>query len=330
MAAKPQSYAGSLMRLLAACIGLALLGGLAPRATEAADLRELLRRSTYAERRISYQGRKTLTRRTGNRLVTGIAKVYHRAPDQTLLVGIDGDLEGNRVLQLGREHFQMARGDRYRQVNQIPSMDNTELMLRNYRLRQMRVEQVARRKCVMVSIEPKNPGNPRKLVWLDLGTALPLKTQIWSADGTLTEESAFILIQYRPKLSSSVFRLPADTVRDGWPTANPDFNVVRVAESGLPPGYQLVETDTRRIPRQGIVSIQRFSDGLNTLTLLQSARLSGRQLATLGGSAEFSGQVGAVSYALCGEQDADALRRVARSLRGHPLTILGAKSAPAD
>jgi negative regulator of sigma E activity len=203
-------------------------------------------------------------------------------------------------------------------------------MLRNYKLRQMRVEQIARRKCVMVSIEPRKPGNPRKLVWLDIGTALPLKTQIWSADGSLSEESAFIFIQYRPKLSASMFRLPGDAVRDRWPTANPDFTVVRVAGSGLPPGYQLVETDTRRVPGRGIVSIQRFSDGLNTLTLLESARLTPKQLAELGGSAEVSGKVGKVNYALCGEHQLAALTRVARSLQGHPLTILGAKSAPAD
>lgn len=318
------------MRTLAVWVGLTLLGGFLARPIGAADLRELLRRSTHAERRMSYQGRKTLTSHVGSETVQGIAKVYHDAPDQTLLVGIDGDLEGSRVLQRGREHFRKAPGQPYRQVNHVPSTDNTELMLRNYKLRQMRVEQIARRKCVMVSIEPRKPGNPRKLVWLDIGTALPLKTQIWSADGALTEESAFILIQYRPTLSASTFRLPGNAVRDRWPTANPDFTVVRVSGSGLPPGYQLVETDTRRVPGRGVVSIQRFSDGLNTLTLLESARLTPRQLAELGGSAEVSGKVGSVNYALCGEQQLEALKRVALSLQGHPLTILGAKSAPAD
>lgn len=330
-AASPHSRArGALARVPATWIGLTLLCGLCAQPARAADVRELLRRSTHAERRISYQGRKTLTSYVGSGVVQGVAKVYHDAPDQTLLVGIDGDLEGSRVLQRGREHFRKAPGEPYRQVNHVPSTDNTDLMLRNYTLRQMRVEQIARRKCVMVSIEPRMPGNPRKLVWLDIGTALPLKTQIWSAEGALTEESAFIFIQYRPPLTASMFRLPADAIRDRWPTANPDFGVVRVSESGLPPGYQLVETDTRRIPGRGVISIQRFSDGLNTLTLLESARLSPRQLADLGGSAEVSGKVGGVNYALCGEHQLEALKRVARSLQGHPLTILGAKEAPAD
>jgi negative regulator of sigma E activity len=291
----------------------------------AANLHELLRRSVTAERRLSYQGRKALTSRVGDLTIRGVAKVYHDRPDRTLIEGIDGDLHGHRVLQLGRSHFKRTPGDRYRQVNLVPATDITDLMLRNYRLREMRTEQIARRKCVMVSIEPRYPGNPRKLVWLDVRTALPLKTQIWSADGEMTEESAFIFIQYNPPHVVSRFSLPSNTVRAPWPTTDPDFEVVRVAETGLPPGYQLVETDTRSLPGRAIISIQRFSDGLNTLTLLESVRLSAKQLAQLGGSAEYSGQVGAVNFALCGEHDTDALRRVARSLQGHPLTILGAK-----
>ena len=298
---------------LTALLLVAVAGGVQP--AHGADLRDLLRRSAFAEQRISFQGTKLLSGRVGEAESRGTAKVYHRAPDQTLMVGTDGDLDGNRVLQVGREHFQKRRGDFFRQVNHLPSADNTELMLQNYKLREMRTEPIARRKCVMVSIEPKHPGNPRKLVWLDVKTALPLKTQIWSPEGKLCEESYFLTLQYHPKLTRSVFRLPDTTVRDSWPSTNPDFNIVSVPERGLPPGYRLVETSTRQIPGQGIVSIQRFSDGLNTLSLLQSSRISARNLADLGGSAAVSGKVGSVHFALCGEQQPEALRRVTQSIQ---------------
>lgn len=284
-------------------------------AARGADLRDLLRRSVTAERQISFQGTKLLTHRFGSRESKGTAKVYHRLPDRTLIVGVNGTLEGSRVLQLGRESYQKPNGGLYRQVDHAPVIDATELLLRNYKLRQMRVEPVAQRKCIMVSIEPRYPGNPRKLVWLDVKTALPLKMQIWSQDGQLTDESVFLTIQYQPRLSASLFRLPANTVRDPWPSANADFNIAEVRGSWLPRGYQLIETSTRRIPGRGVVSIQRFSDGLNTLSLLQSSHLSARELATLGGSAAFSGQVGGVHYALCGDQQPEALRRVAQSLQ---------------
>lgn len=281
----------------------------------AADLRDLLRRSVTAERQVSFQGTKLLTHHVGGQETNGTAKVYHRCPDQTLLVGINGNLAGSRVLQLGRENYQKPNGESFRQVDHAPIIDATELMLKNYTLRQMRVEPIARRKCIMVSVEPRYPGNPRKLVWLDVKTALPLKTQIWSPEGLLMDESMFLTIQYRPKLVASLFRLPTDTVRELWPSANPDFNIAEVPETGLPRGYQLIETATRRIPGRGVVSIQRYSDGLNTLSLLQSRRLTTRELVNLGGSAALSGQVRGVHYALCGDQEPGALRRLAQSLQ---------------
>jgi len=295
-------------------LALTLLLGSAT-AGRAADLRDLLRRSVSADRQYSFQGTKLLTHHVGGQETSGAAKVYHRYPDQTLLVGVNGSLEGSRVLQLGRESYQKVSGGRFRQVDHAPVVDATELMLRNYHLRQMRVEQIARRKCVMVSIEPRYPGNPRKLVWLDVKTALPLKTQVWSPDGQLTDESVFLTIQYQPRLSASLFRLPGNTVRDPWPSANADFNIVEVRGAWLPRGYQLIETATRRLPGRGVVSIQRFSDGLNTLSLLQSRQVSTRELVNLGGSAAISGQVGGVHYALCGDQEPEALRRVAQSLQ---------------
>lgn len=297
-------------------ISLIFLGTLSlATAGRAADLRDLLRRSVTAERQVSFQGTKLLTHRSGGREASGTAKVYHRQPDRTLMVGINGSWEGSRILQVGRDNYQKPHGGPFRQVDHAPVIDATELLLRNYRLRQMRVEPIARRKCVMVSIEPRYPGNPRKLVWLDVKTALPLKTQIWSQDGQLTDESVFLTIQYQPRLSASLFRLPPGTVREPWTPANADFNVAEVQGSLLPRGYQLVETSTRRIPGRGVISIQRFSDGLNTLSLLQSPHLSSRELAMLGGSAALSGQVGDVHYALCGEQQPEALRRVAQSLQ---------------
>lgn len=283
--------------------------------TRAADLRDLLRRSVTAERQFSFQGTKLLTHHVGGQETNGAAKVYHRSPDQTLLVGINGSLAGSRVLQLGRENYQKPNGESFRQVDHAPFLDATELMLKNYTLRQMRVEPIARRKCIMVSIEPRYPGNPRKLVWLDVKTALPLKTQIWSPEGLLTDESVFLTIQYKPRLINALFRLPTNTVRELWPFANPDFDIAEVPVTGLPRGYQLIETATRRIPGRGVVSIQRYSDGLNTLSLLQSRRLSTQELVNLGGSAAISGQVRGVHYALCGDQKPEALRRLAQSLQ---------------
>jgi negative regulator of sigma E activity len=288
----------------------------------AADLRELLRRSVVADRRFSYQGTKVLTRHGDGPSVTTTYKVYHRAPDRTFARAVAGDHPGAQFLQLGRDHFlRPSPHAGFRRPPLPPPADDTDLLLRNYRLRQMRVESIARRKCVMVALEPRYRGNPTKLVWLDVSTALPLKTQIRRADGTVTEESQFLIIQYHPRLAARLF-VPPGAATPEWAEVEPDFDVIEVAPGGIPAGYRLTETLNRRLPDRHIASFQRFSDGLNTLTLIQSR--THPDPGSLGGSPAVEGQVGPVRFAVCGDQEPEVLRRLAGSLRGGPLSIRAA------
>lgn len=305
-------------RLVVSVLGLAALAS--AYAAHSADLRDLLRQSQKADERWSYQGTKVLSRRHDGRETSSTVKCYHRAPDRTLLRAVDGDRAGGGVLQLGRQHFITTLDGRYCRTPLPPPVDNTELMLKNYRLRQMRVEPIAGRKCVMVSIEPRYPGNPRKLVWLDVKTGLPLKTEVYTPGGDV-ERSIFLNIQFRPRLNTSLFRLPPNAVRDESPVVSADFEVVEVLESGYPPGYRLVETSVRRVAGGHVVAFQRFSDGLNTLTLLESR--THPDLASLGGRAAVRGKVGRVHFVLCGDQEPEILRHLANSLHlhGRPLTI---------
>jgi len=285
----------------------------------AADLRELLRRSVVAERRFSYQGTKVLSRHGDGRPVTTTFKVYHRAPDRTLGRAVSGDGVGAQFLRLGGEHYLRAAAHAvFRRPPLPPPADDTQLLLQNYRLRQMRVEPIARRRCVMASLEPRHSGNPTKLVWLDLATALPLKVQIRRPDGSLSEESQFLIIQYHPRLSAELFA-PPDDAAPAWAEVRPDFDVIEVGTEGVPPGYRLAETLNRRLPDGRIASFQRFTDGLNTLTVVQSR--THPNPGALAGSAGVTGEVGGVKFAVCGEQDTRVLRRLAGALRGRPLSI---------
>jgi negative regulator of sigma E activity len=186
-----------------------------------------------------------------------------------------------------------------------------ELLLRNYTIRQMRVEPIARRKCVMMALEPKHPGNPTKLVWIDVETALPLKTQMRGVDGSLTEESQFLIIDYHPHLSLSRFNVPGPVVGE-WPTAVPDFDIVDVHRGGIPPGYRLIETQVRRAPKGQVVAFLIFSDGLNTLTLVESK--THPDPGYVGGSPAVRGTVGRIRYAICGEHADSVLLKMGRSL----------------
>lgn len=285
----------------------------------AADLRDLLRRSAGVDRTRSYQGRKVLTRYVDGVAFTTTYKVFHKAPDRTLMEGIQGDHAGARLLQIGRDHYLRLAGWRAHHQPPLPApLDNTEDLLRNYTIRQQRIEQIARRRCVMIQLSPKSKGNPSKLVWLDVATGLALKTQIRAADGELSEEAQFLLIDYNPKFRSGMFALKGSVVYE-WPRAEPDFEVAEVRQGGLPAGYTLKETLNRRAPDGRILSFQRFSDGLNTLTLIQSR--THPDPGAVGGSPAVRGKVGRVNYAICGEHNPAALRKIAKSLRGRPLSI---------
>jgi negative regulator of sigma E activity len=287
----------------------------------AADLRDLLRRSATVEQELSYQGRKVLTRSLdGGDVSTTTYKVYHRAPDRTLMEGVDGDHEGVRLVQIGREHYLHSKYDSaYRRPPLALPPDNTDLLLRNYTIRQMRVEQIARRKCVMMALEPKHPGNPTKLVWLDVETALPLKTQMRGPDGSLTEESQFLLIDYHAQISQSIFTLRGPVVGE-WPTVNPDFEIVYVRKGGLPVGYSLRETQVRRSAKGQVLAFLIYSDGLNTLTLIESK--THHDPGMVGGSPSVKGKVGNVYFAICGDHAATVLLRMGKALGKHATVTL--------
>jgi negative regulator of sigma E activity len=230
------------------------------------------------------------------------------------MVAISGDLEGRCVLQMNGKHYVKPPDGVYVRAPLPPDPGDVKLLLKNYRLRQMRVEPIAGRRCVMISIEPRYDGNPRKLVWLDLRTAMPLRTQVFGIDGYLTEEVLYHTIQYSPRsIPAQYFQLPHSAIREEWPEVRPDFKVMAVRPGDLPPGYRPVKSSVRRLPNGHVVSFQRFFDGLNTLTLLQSRTHA--NLESVGGDAALGGKVGNVFYVICGDQQAQQLRRMSDALR---------------
>lgn len=286
---------------------------------QAVNLKDLLRRSATVERKVSYQGRKVLVRYRNGRATSTTYKAYHKAPNRTLMVGVDGGHVGTRLVQINDEHYlRQAYTHTYRQPTLPPPRDNTALLTRNYRIKPLRVEMIARRRCQMVGFWPRHAGNPSKLVWIDLSTGLPLKTQIRAADGSLTEESYFLFIDYRPQFSRGMFTIEGDIVQE-WPEVEPNFDVVRVRPEALPAGYRLVRTLNRRSPKGHVFSFQRFSNGLNTITLAQSRTHPDPGMVT--GACAVEGRIGRIRYAICGEHRQDVLVRMAKGLKGKPVTI---------
>src|SRR4051812_2750627 len=117
-------------------IAAGTLSGTPP--ARAANPHELLTRSVTIDRFVSYQGKKVLTKWFKGSESVSIVKTYHVAPGHTMIIGVDGALEGVRLLQVNHDHF-IKVGDGQYAWNPAPEPgDNTQLLVRNYRIKQMR------------------------------------------------------------------------------------------------------------------------------------------------------------------------------------------------
>src|SRR5947209_13838739 len=100
-------------------------------AARAANPHELLTRSVTVDRFVSYQGKKVLTKWVHGSESVSIVKTYHVAPGHTMIIGVDGALEGVRLLQVNHDHFVRVRDGQYAWNPAPEPGDNTQLLVRN-------------------------------------------------------------------------------------------------------------------------------------------------------------------------------------------------------
>jgi negative regulator of sigma E activity len=296
-------------------LSLALALGLGARASMAAppDCANLIRRSETADQRVDYAGTKVVRSIGGRRNGERVVKVWHRAPDQTRIEFIEGGPRGGTLIQQGDQHYWSGPDRRVRRFisDQIPG--RLDLLLQNYRAKVLRKEAVAGHRALVVSVEPKHAGNPRKVTWIEPRSGLALKTQLFSSAGELTEESAFQEIDLKPTFAPGLFDVPssAPTAPDPTPV-RPDFTPRRPAY--LPPGYLLVRTSSFAERDGRVVAYLRYTDGLNTLSLFQ-ARAGVGEPPGRGRGARVSGTAGDVQFSIIGDFPAGELQKMADSIR---------------
>lgn len=315
MFCRSHSWRGSL--LCAGALGVlaaALACPVAAQRRPPPDPETLLRSSESAETRVDYSGVKSLRSNFGRRpeQEERKVKVYHRAPDQTRTEFLSGGPVGSVLIQRGDRHYWLEPGNRVRRVPPRNPPGRMDLLLENYRVRKLGFEKIAGRGAVMLAIEPKYPGNPKKHVWIDPRSGLTLKSQVFSSSGELREESAFVEIDCHPTLSDSQFEVPT-----GAPPLEPprpvqlDFAPRRPRH--LPPGYLLVSTSTMLDRRGRVVHHMRYTDGLNTLSLFE-ARATPNPDGPLMRDARQSGIIGDIRYSIAGDTSPEELRKMAESL----------------
>lgn len=302
-------------RALLASAAVALAGVIAQGAPTG---EELLRHSEQAERSHNYRGLRVTRMSLPRRTVTAEARVVHRRPATTRVEYLSPrSLAGTVLLQMGPERWHWSpRGRRWRRVSGPAEVEALELMLRNYDSRPVPGARVARRDCVLLLVNPKHEGNPRKRLWIDRATGLCLRSDLLNWKQDEISVSVFKEIEIDPDLSGESQKLtpPASAPRrpPGTLAFKPGY------PRYLPAGYVFVGTDVIPIGRYRAAHL-RYSDGLNTISLFQAPAAAFAQrtpFADVGLSFTqlMTWRRGDLAYAIMGDLNPGELRRVADSI----------------
>ena len=158
------------------------------------------------------------------------------------------------------------------------STELVSLVRQNYHIRSMDKDMVSGRSAVVVVISPKEKGTrPSFKAWIDHETGLPLKTETYSIDGTLSFLSTLSDIVINPSFPQDYFVImvpPGTKAYEQPSTASDDIDrvegsVKRSVTSVLKGGYLLKKTglDERGNPQSiyhdGLNSISVFSEDWN-------------------------------------------------------------------
>jgi len=154
-----------------------------------------------------------------------------------------------------------------------------DLLFTNYQLKSLGIKELLGRQTVLISIEPKHPGNPKKKVWIDLSTAIILRMEQFKSNGKRSRMSFYTNIDFDAEVPAEFFKLP-----QGFKViqTKPN-NCKRLSKSeirkavgfeileprSLPEGYILDGFHLSYCPMGRPMVHLRYFDGLNSISLFE-------------------------------------------------------------
>ena len=258
---------------------------------------ELFIKVLHADDAFTYRGRKVATYwRTGQ--TTAVA-VFHRPVDDRRIYYLSPkSRRGLLLVSDGHEEWQYdphIKELSHRRLSpgalEEDDLLNYTLLRANYFLAVDPKPRVyADRKVFLVTVKrPRGLTLARKF-WIDAGSGLILKREIYGDDGELTVTRAFSEITYHPKPSPEVFSLAGlskergiHTVENSSPSEEPvALNLVSSQLAGnayAPPslaGYRLMGASATAAGGKPLLHL-RYSDGLNLVSLFEQKRTQARR-----------------------------------------------------
>jgi sigma-E factor negative regulatory protein RseB len=196
-----------------------------------------------------------------------------------------------------------------------------------YRIADLGREHVSGRKAQRIQVAPADDYRFGYQLWLDVATAMPLKSMTLTPDGRVVELVHFTEIDFPEQIPDA--QLAATLLGEGFTTHYPkSLQPSEASPSGaaswtagrLPPGFRLSvatreggTTDGR--PAEHLV----YSDGLASVSVFIEQVMGGTRataaFADLGASSAFSRVVGGYQIVVVGEVPADTVTLIGRSMQ---------------
>ncbi|HID05788.1 MAG TPA: outer membrane lipoprotein-sorting protein, partial [Armatimonadetes bacterium] len=261
-----------------ACLSFMLIATMQATAPATKSGLAILERVQSARKSIIYAATvETITLQPRPRAVT--AHVYHKSGKErieysfqgiTTLILID---DGERIYRL-HPHARIA----YVRASLCKEL-NAKLLHRNYKIHLLEDEVVAKRKCFVLSIQPKYAGNPSRKMWIDKATYVMLRNETYDGAGALVAMTVYRNIVYDINLDDELFKVPK-----GWRTVNDSSVILRELNRSkiesivgfplklprfIPQGYHLDSVEILRCCHGMPIVHMRYTDGLNCLSVFE-------------------------------------------------------------
>ena len=259
----------------------------------------------YAERVASLDG-------SGREVIRRDGELRAYFPDQRVVLVESGPRGG--LLFTGLLDLDSAAGQIYRLSEEAPT-------------------RISGREARVLAVEPQDNLRYGYRVWIDATSAMPLKTQMRTAAGSVVEQLVFTELTLlervpdaalQPAVATRAYRVlhraaateaaPRQAADATWDAAD------------LPPGFRLIANSTRLMGdgRKAVTHLV-FSDGLASVSVFvepQSPAVEGRRwpqtperMTNLGSSSALSTEMDGHKITVMGEVPPDTVRAIAGSLR---------------
>lgn len=201
------------------------------------------------------------------------------------------------------------------------------------------VKQVLERRAQLVTVQPRDEFRYGYRLWLDVETAMPLKSQLLDHQGRVLEQVAFAELSLRQHIADRDLRPRVNTSGYEWVRHEIRRRTITQESIGwqvrnLPPGFKLKVTRLQPVVGSSApVKHLVYSDGLATISVFIEPKSSADELATglqrVGSAYALNTENSGYEVTAVGEVPASTLRTLVSSLNKQSSAPVNPAARPA-